>query len=282
MKRRLAVFVWLAVLSSVPVRSQVRSDTLVRFMDEQGHPAFGVVSAGMVYGCPSEDLYRSDRPWIGEGRGLPLSTVRLLPPVMPSKIVCFGWTYPAHANEVGGEPGRKEPLVFLKPPTVLVGNGDTVVVPWCLTQRVEFEGELAIVIRRRMKDVSPQEALDGILGLTIFNDFTARDLTKTDPEYTRGKGIDTFGPIGPWIVRSIDPSDLRIQTLVNGATKQDARTSDMTFQIPFLISYISKVMTLLPGDVIATGTPGGSGPVGPGDRVEVRIERIGTLHSLVR
>ena len=245
----------------------------------------GLVSYGLVDGETVRRL-RGGFPAVLQGRfdaegGAFLKDVQLLPPVEPTKIVNFGWTYPAHAREVGGQPDRKEPLVFLKPPSCLVADGEAIVCPG-LSNRVEYEGELALVIGKTARNVNAEEAMSFVLGYTCFNDVTARDLTQSDPEYTRGKGFDTFGPLGPWIVTGIDPKNLRIVTRVNGEVRQDATTADMRFGIPFLIHYISQVMTLVPGDVVATGTPGGSGPVKPGDVVQVEIDGIGRLTNPVR
>lgn len=258
------------------------SHVILRFLDPAGDAHYGLLQEGVV----AEVLGGVEQFMLGRfdltGRRFDRSAIRLLPPVDPSKVVGFGWTYSAHAREVGGEVGRKDPLVFLKPPTVLIGDADTIRYPAALTSRVEFEGELAVIIGRTVKDATPERAAECILGYTCMNDVTARDLTAQDPEYTRGKGFDTFGPLGPWIVSGIDGGNLRLRTRLNGEVKQDARTSEMIYSIPFLISYISKVMTLNPGDVIATGTPGGSAPMRPGDTVEVEIEGIGILRSTVK
>ena len=250
-------------------------------------PAPDVIYYGEVRGNTIHQL-RNDIGEIAEGKYAftgtkhALDAVRLLPPVVPSKIICFGWTFPSHAKEVGGEAHRKEPLVFLKPPTVLIADKDTIVLPKGLSEQVEFEGELAVVIGKKSRNLDVEEAMGAVMAVTCFNDVTARDLTKKDPEFTRGKGFDTFGPLGPWMVTGIDPQDLRLQTIVNGKVRQDARISEMTFEIPFLISYISQVMTLLPGDVIAFGTPGGSGRLESGDVVQIKIEGIGTLTNPVK
>lgn len=270
------------VVSSIGEPLSAQSEQIARFEDGAGRVRFGLVKNGMVSGLRGgwEEILRGAVET--DGTTVPLEKVRLLPPVSPSKIVCFGWTYPTHAREVGGEANRREPLVFLKPPSSLIGDRDTIRYPVGLSDRVEFEGELAIIIGKKARDVVPEEAGKHIFGYSCFNDVTARDLTARDPEYTRGKGFDTFGPLGPWIVTGVDGRDLRIITRLNGRVMQDSRTSAMTYSIPFLISYISRVMTLYPGDVIATGTPGGSAPMRPGDTVEVEVENVGVLVSLVR
>ena len=281
-KLRAAAFLLLslAVASLDDVTAQSRK--ILRYQDATGRKGYGLLENGSVQALRGglTDFMRGSFELTGTS--YKHSEVRILPPVEPSKIIAFGWTYSAHAKEVGGEVNRKEPLVFLKPPTVIIGSRDTIRYPHALSARVEFEGELAIIIGRTAKDVTPETALEYVLGYTCFNDVTARDLTEKDPEFTRGKGFDTFGPLGPWIVTGIDARDLKLITRLNGQVKQNARTSEMIYNIPFLISYISKVMTLHPGDVIATGTPGGTVPMKPGDVVEVEIEGIGSLVNPVK
>ena len=257
-------------------------ERIVRYRINQGDVFYGILTDKHIRQLTNSfvEIARGKRDFSGARHAL--DKVKLLAPVNPSKIICFGWTFPSHAREVGGEERRKEPLVFLKPPSVIIAEKGTIVLPQKLSSQVEFEGELAAVIGKRMRNVAPEQVMEGILGFTCMNDVTARDLTKKDPEFTRGKGFDTFGPLGPWIVTHLDPSDLRIQTFLNGEIKQDARISEMTFEVPFLISYISQVMTLLPGDVIAFGTPGGSGKLKPGDKIQVKIEKIGLLTNFVK
>lgn len=258
------------------------SKRIARFEDERGDIRYGLVEGDRVQPVQGGTKDFAVGRFQKAGAPLELSRVKLLAPVVPSKVINFGWTYPEHAREVGGEARRKEPLMFLKPPSVIVADGEPVIYPRELSERVEYEGELAIVIGKRAKQVAAKDALSYVLGYTCFNDVTARDLTKKDPQFTRGKGFDTFGPLGPWIVTGINPSRRHIVTRLNGAVVQDASTSQMTFSIPFLISFASQVMTLEPGDVIATGTPGGSGPMRPGDVVEVEIDGIGKLTNSVR
>lgn len=259
-----------------------KSEKIVRYRVDGGDVFYGIVVDKHIRRLTNSfaEIAKGRRDF--SGRKHALEKVKLLAPVKPSKIICFGWTFPSHAREVGGEERRKEPLVFLKPPTVIIAEKETIVLPGKLSSQVEFEGELAAIIGKRMRNVKPEEVMKGILGFTCMNDVTARDLAKKDPSYARGKGFDTFGPLGPWIVTNLDPSDLKIQTILNGEIKQDARISDMTFEIPFLISYISQVMTLLPGDVIAFGTPGGSGRLKSGDKIQVKIEKIGLLTNFVK
>ena len=211
---------------------------------------------------------------------LPLSEVRLLAPVIPrSKVVAVGRNYAAHAAEMGTEVPT-EPLLFIKPNTSVVGNGDPVFYPR-QSQEVHYEGELAVVISRICRDVPREKAKDVILGYTVANDVTARDLQRRDVQFTRAKGFDSFCPLGPWIETELDVSDLAVQTYLNGDLKQDGRTSDMVFDVPTLIEQISSVMTLLPGDVILTGTPEGVGPMEVGDEVEVFVQGIGNLTNKV-
>jgi len=203
----------------------------------------------------------------------------LLPPVVPSKIVCVGRNYADHAKELGNE-APAEPIIFLKPPSALLAPEGTIVRP-AISQRVDFEGELAIVIGREAKQVARANWRDHVAGFTCANDVTARDIQKKDVQFTRGKGFDTFLPLGPHVESDLDPSRLRLTTRVNGETRQDGTTADMVFPCDFLVEFITSVMTLLPGDVILTGTPAGVGPLQPGDVVEVEIEGIGVLRNSV-
>jgi 2-keto-4-pentenoate hydratase/2-oxohepta-3-ene-1,7-dioic acid hydratase in catechol pathway len=207
-----------------------------------------------------------------------LTAVKLLAPACPSKIVCIGLNYAEHAAELKMQL-PSEPVIFLKPPTAAIGPGAEIVFP-SSSQQVDYEGELAVMIRDRCKDVPAREAEKHILGFTCFNDVTARDLQRRDGQWTRSKSFDTFAPFGPWI-SSVDPADLDIQTRVNGEVKQSSNTSDLIFDVPRLVEFISHIMTLEPGDVIATGTPPGVGPLGKGDVVEVEIEGIGILENTV-
>ncbi len=209
------------------------------------------------------------------GDSLSLNEVQLLTPSIPSKIIALGLNYRDHAAELG-MPLPKEPLIFLKPSTATIGPGEAIVYP-SMSQRVDYEAELAIVIGRQAKGVSPDKALDFVLGYTCFNDVTARDLQKKDGQWTRAKSFDTFAPMGPWIETDLDPDNLLVEAYLNGRKCQSSRTSQLVFSVPEIISFVSQVMTLLPGDVIATGTPPGIGPMEPGDTIEIRIEGIGSL-----
>lgn len=207
--------------------------------------------------------------------------IRLLPPCAPTKIVCVGRNYLEHARELGNE-APSEPLIFLKPPSSLIASGDGIVYP-PTSQRVDFEGELGIVIGDRARNVPREKAMDYVLGYTIVNDVTARDLQKKDGQWTRGKGFDTFCAVGPCLVSpdEVDFKALRVRTLVDGAVKQDGSVLDMIFTPDVIIEYITSFMTLEPGDLIATGTPPGVGPLTPGCTVRVEIDGIGALENHV-
>jgi 2-keto-4-pentenoate hydratase/2-oxohepta-3-ene-1,7-dioic acid hydratase (catechol pathway) len=214
------------------------------------------------------------------GEELPLESVKLLAPAEPSKIVCIGKNYKAHADEMGeGQP--PEPVLFLKPSTSIVGPEDNVVYPE-ISHRLDFEGELGVVIGKRASKVQPGHAAEYIFGYTCLNDVTARDIQKSPTQgtqWTRGKGFDTFCPIGPWIETELDNANANIATRVNGETKQSSNTGLMTHGVDSLICFITEGMTLLPGDIVATGTPEGIGSMQRGDTVEVEIEGIGVLRN---
>jgi len=203
--------------------------------------------------------------------------VKLLAPCLPSKIVAIGLNYRDHALEVKLEI-PKEPVLFIKPSTSVIGPGEPIVFPK-MARRVDYEAELAIVIRKRARHVTEEQAGDFILGYTCFNDVTARDLQPKNGQWTLAKSFDTFSPLGPWIVTDVDPSSLEIASYLNGQRRQFSNTRNLIFSCPHLVSYISQVMTLLPGDVIATGTPSGIGKMAIGDRVDIVIEKIGTLSN---
>lgn len=211
---------------------------------------------------------------------VPLAELRLVAPILPSKVVAVGKNYADHAREMGGEPPA-EPVIFMKPATSVIGPTSPIIYPSHLSARVDYEGELAVVIGRLCRSVPVERAFDVVLGYTCGNDVTARDLQERDGQWTRSKSFDTFCPLGPWIVTDVDPSDLELVTLLNGEVRQRARTSSLLHGIAELIAFVSDVMTLLPGDVILTGTPAGVGPMRPGDEVAVRLEGIGTLANRV-
>jgi 2-keto-4-pentenoate hydratase/2-oxohepta-3-ene-1,7-dioic acid hydratase in catechol pathway len=210
---------------------------------------------------------------------LPLEELKLLAPCQPSKIVAVGVNYRSHAIEMGKELPAS-PLLFLKPSSAVLDPGGEIRYP-AMTQRVDYEAELAVVIGKTAKAIRPQEADKVVLGYTCFNDVTARDLQKLDGQWTRAKGFDTFAPFGPWIVTDLDPQKLLIESYLNGKRCQSGNTADLIFPVRELVSFISQVMTLHPGDLIATGTPSGIGPMKPGDRIEIVIEGIGRLKNTV-
>jgi 2-keto-4-pentenoate hydratase/2-oxohepta-3-ene-1,7-dioic acid hydratase in catechol pathway len=222
-----------------------------------------------------------DRIVAGAGVTYTLAQVRLLPPCSPSKIVCVGRNYREHARELGNQVPT-EPLIFLKPPSSLIAHNDSIVYP-SLSARVDYEGELGVVIGKTARRVKAADAAACILGYTPVNDVTARDLQKKDGQWTRGKGFDTFCPVGPAIVprEEVDLAKVRVRTLVDGRTVQDAPVSDMLFPIEVVIEYVTRFLTLEPGDLIATGTPPGVGPLTSGNIVRVEIDGVGALENLV-
>lgn len=242
---------------------------ICRFLKD-GQVGVGILEGDEIWVCDGE-LQKTEVLWYTD-------EVTMLPPVAPSKIVCVGRNYAEHAAELGNEV-PKSPLLFLKAPSSIVGNGDAIVIPE-QSEQVEHEGELAVVIGHRAKDIGDgEDPLKYVLGYTCLNDVTARDIQRADVQFTRGKSFDTFCPIGPAIETELDVSDIQVTCSVNGTVRQDGRTSQMVFGIPFLIRFISRQMTLMPGDVIATGTPSGVSKMNPGDVCEVTIEGIGTLSN---
>ncbi len=210
-----------------------------------------------------------------------LSSVRLLPPCSPSKIVCVGRNYADHAKELGNEVPA-EPLIFLKPPSSLIAHGDPIVYP-PISSRVDFEGEIGLIIGKRARRVNAAEAWDHILGLTCVNDVTARDLQKKDSQWTRGKGFDTFCAVGPWMVPKdeVDFSSSGVRTILDGEVRQEGYVRDFIFSVNAIVEYVTQFMTLEPGDLIATGTPAGVGPMKVGSRVSVEVFGVGTLENQV-
>ncbi len=247
---------------------------------------YGLIESVSGVDTITRTLASAARSWAefegGERADLPLSAVRLLSPVEPSKVVCIGRNYREHAKELN-HPIPTEPLFFLKPPSSVIATGDHIRRPNTLSQRVDYEGELGVVIGKRCyrlrqgEDVRPY-----ILGYTCVNDVTARDLQDKDGQWTRAKGFDTFCPVGPVVAENLDPwKGVNVQTRVNGQLRQNGTTTDFLFPLDTLIRFIAQVMTLEPGDIIATGTPVGVGPLQPGDSVEVTVEGIGTLKNPV-
>jgi 2-keto-4-pentenoate hydratase/2-oxohepta-3-ene-1,7-dioic acid hydratase in catechol pathway len=252
---------------------------LIRYTKDRQPAGFGWIlsdatgqKVGAVDGSPFGEYRRLDAD-------LALESVRLLPPIQPSKIICVGRNYAAHAREHDVEV-PEVPLLFLKPPSAVIGPEDRIILP-PQSQQVEHEAELVVVIGKRGRWINPEEALNHILGYTIGNDVTARDLQRRDGQWTRSKGFDTFCPIGPWIETEFDPADGVITCSVNGEMRQMASTRDMVFSVRQLIAFASSVMTLEPGDILMTGTPAGVGPLRAGDSVEVTIEGLGTLRNAV-
>jgi 2-keto-4-pentenoate hydratase/2-oxohepta-3-ene-1,7-dioic acid hydratase in catechol pathway len=244
-------------------------------------PRDGVIERDSVSPLTSTGDFFGERDSLRtETTSFPLNEVRLLAPVSPSKIVCVGRNYLEHAAELGNKL-PDEPLLFLKAPTSLIGPDDVIRLP-AQSQQVEHEGELGVVIGRLCSRIGETEdPLAYVLGYTCVNDVTARDLQRKDVQFTRAKSFDTFCPVGPFIETALDPLDVLVTTTLNGETKQRARTSAMAFSVPFLVRYISHAMTLLPGDVIATGTPAGVSRMETGDVVEVEVENIGILRNTV-
>ncbi|MFC1996921.1 fumarylacetoacetate hydrolase family protein [Chloroflexota bacterium] len=248
---------------------------IIRYQLPGKEPLYGWVMADKI-GPIDGNIY--DTFQRQEAR-IPLSTAHLLPPSTPGKIVCVGRNYAAHAKEHDAEI-PEVPLIFLKPPTSLIGQNQEIVLP-PQSARVEHEAELAVVIGKSGRWITPDEALSHVFGYTVANDVTARDLQRSDGQWTRAKGFDTFCPIGPWIETEFDPADAVITCHVNGEMRQMASTRDMIFSVRHLIAFTSSVMTLEQGDLLLTGTPAGVSPLNPGDTVEVSIEGLGTLSNLV-
>ncbi|CAB4932321.1 unannotated protein [freshwater metagenome] len=241
-------------------------------------PLFGLLEDdGLIHVITGDPIYSGIQKTAAT---IELSKVRLLAPVIPrSKVVCIGKNYADHAAEMGGVVPQ-EPIIFLKPNTSVIGPNDTIVWPE-MSERVDHESELAIVIGRLCKDVPVERVNDVIFGYTIANDVTARDLQKKDGQWTRAKSFDTFCPIGPWIDTDFVPGTQKISATVNGEIKQSAQISDMIFKVPEIINFVSRVMTLLPGDIILTGTPAGIGPMIPGGTTTMSIEGLGELTNKV-
>lgn len=252
---------------------------ICRFVaEDSNNPRFGVLEGDSI----SEVKFA---PWSSAhqertGKTFSAKSVKLLAPVTPTKIVCVGRNYAAHAAELGNEV-PKEPLIFLKPPSAIVGPAEPIVLPK-YSSKVEHEGELGLVVGKRASHLSDNEdSLPYLCGYTCVNDVTARDLQKADVQFTRAKGFDTFCPVGPYIETELNPADVSVECRVNGAMRQSGRTSLMIYSVAFLVRWISRMMTLEPGDLIATGTPSGVGPLVAADTVEVEVEGIGVLSNPV-
>ncbi|MEA9985860.1 fumarylacetoacetate hydrolase family protein [Subtercola sp. RTI3] len=251
---------------------------IARFSTEGGDPRFGIVDGTELVVLAGDPMFQGFETT--EER-VSLGAVKLLAPVIPrSKVVCIGKNYTEHAREMGGE-APDHPIIFLKPNTSVIGPGDTIVLPPDSNQ-VEHEAELAIVIGSVAKNVRPEDYADVVFGYTVANDVTARDIQKLDGQWTRAKGYDTFCPLGPIIETEFDWSDARIEARVDGTVTQLGNIKDMIFSIPEIVAFVSRVFTLLPGDVILTGTPAGVGPFVSGQTVEISVDGIGTLSNLAR
>ncbi|HEY43577.1 MAG TPA: fumarylacetoacetate hydrolase family protein [Anaerolineae bacterium] len=250
---------------------------IVRFKrDPNELPVWGWMAddrIGVLDGSPFDEFQR-------EEARLPLEEAQLVSPVIPGKIICVGLNYAAHAAEHDAEVPEL-PLIFLKPPSTVIGPGQTILLP-PQSQQVEHEAELAVIISQRGRWIRPEQVTNYVLGFTVANDVTARDLQFRDGQWTRSKGFDTFCPLGPWIKTEFEPADALITCSVNGQMRQMASTRDMIFTVPHIVAFISSVMTLEPGDVILTGTPPGVGPIVDGDEVTVEIEGLGILHNPVK
>lgn len=258
---------------------------MVRFKAEK-KIGYGILEGSVIQECGNDEME-------GVAGGLPCDTERLtftgntylpeavtlLAPCKPSKIVAVGLNYRSHAEELG-MPLPDEPLLFLKPSTAVIGPGDAIMYP-PMSRRVDYEAELGVIVGAIAKNVSERQAKQYILGYTCFNDVTARDLQGRDKQFTRSKSFDTFAPMGPWIETELEPDNLTVQSYLGGELKQSGTTADLVFPVCRLLSFVSRVMTLLPGDVIATGTPAGIGPMRPGDTIEIFVEGIGRLKNVV-
>lgn len=242
---------------------------------------YGVQIGDLIHGYKNSPFSLSGKKmgsFFPDGTRHQLSEVKLLAPCTPSKIICLGLNYLSHAVEFNS-PVPRRPVIFLKPPTAVIGPEDKIVLPH--QGRIDYECELAVVIGRKARNIAEITAPGYILGYTCFNDVTDRDSQKQDGQWTAAKGYDTFAPLGPFIETELDPDNLLVETYLNGKRRQAARTSDLIFSVAETVSFISGIMTLLPGDVIATGTPSGIGQLKHGDTVEIKIEGIGTLRNYV-
>lgn len=258
------------------LRSRPTMTTFARILSRNGHPSFARLDEDtltVLSGTPWENPHDTDER-------VALASVKLLAPVTPTKVVCVGRNYRAHAAELGNDVPA-EPLLFFKPPSSIVGPGETIHLP-SASSHVDHEAELGVVIGKRSRNVAPEHALDHVFGYTCVNDVTARDLQKKDGQWARAKGFDTFCPTGPLLVTNLDPTTCGVRCRVNETVRQDGNTRDMIFSVRQLVAYISAIMTLEPGDLIATGTPHGVGRLEDGDVVDVEIDGIGVLQSRVQ
>lgn len=255
---------------------------IVRYQIKGKKPGYGILENNLIKGfshIPFSQFRKFSTSLPAVDTVYNVNEVKLLAPCLPSKIICLGKNYLSHVEEFNSDV-PSVPLIFLKPPTSIVGSYEQIVLPRG-SRRVDYEGELAVVIGKKAKNIQQKQAHDYILGYTCFNDVSERHNQKLDGQWTRAKGYDTFAPLGPWIETEVNPDDLKLETYLNGELRQSARTSDLIFKIPELLHFISTIMTLIPGDVIATGTTSGVGKMNHGDVVEVKIEKIGNLKNFV-
>jgi 2-keto-4-pentenoate hydratase/2-oxohepta-3-ene-1,7-dioic acid hydratase in catechol pathway len=252
---------------------------IARALKPDGVISYGVVTGDEFQPVEGTPFERAPEQLRSLGGALPLAQLRLLAPCQPSKVVCIGRNYVEHAAEHGAEV-PKEPLLFLKPPSAIIGPGEAIVTT-PLSSQVEHEAELVAVVRTRARHLTRDNALASLLGFTCGNDVTARDLQRRDGQWSRAKGFDTFCPLGPWIETELDPSDLSVSCHVNGEVRQQGATRDMVFDVADLLVHVTAAMTLMPGDVLMTGTPSGVSPIHPGDIVDVSVSGVGVLRNPV-
>ena len=250
---------------------------IVRYLNSDDEQKTGILKDNVIAEAGG-NIYQDHSE---TGNNYDLEEIKILPPCRPTKIIAVGLNYRDHAEEMNRQP-PEEPMLFLKPSTTVIAHNEDIVYPGHMSSRVDYEGELAVVIGKEAYMVEENDAQNYIFGYTCINDVTARDLQKKDIQFTRGKGFNTFAPLGPFIETDLDPANLKIQTRLNDELRQDSNTGNLIFKVNRLVSFISQIMTLFPGDIIATGTPGGIGPMQPGDKVEVEISGIGTLTNFVR
>ncbi len=255
------------------------SEKFVRFkQDQESRTQYGILEDNKI------NIIKNS-PWLGNveiTESIEISEdLEFLAPVEPSKVICIGLNYHAHVKaSYSADEAPENPLLFMKPPSSIIGPEDLIVLP-AVSERVDYEAELGVVIGKTARDVVRENADEYILGLTCVNDVTARDLQKKDGQWTRAKGFDTFCPVGPWIITGIDYGSIQVEGILNETVMQSGTTAQMIFDIPFLISYVSSIMTLNPGDLISTGTPSGISPMKTGDKIEVKVENVGTLTNYV-
>lgn len=247
----------------------------LRFL-QNGNIRYGLLEKGNTIREVGGDIFNNHK---NTENVFSLSEITFLPPCVPTKIIAVGLNYFDHANEVQMKISD-EPLIFMKPPSTLIAHNDNIIYPK-MSKQLDYEAELAVIIKNRIKNIEPEDVFENILGYTCFNDVTARDLQKKDEQWTRAKSFDTFAPIGPFISTGLNPDNLQIKLYKNGQLMQNSSTNNMIFKVDKIISFISKIMTLFPGDIIATGTPSGVGKLEEGDMVEVEIEGIGVLKNNV-